>query len=379
MGKSRGKLRNNNEIIDKKLYGRNIKRIDNYIHSKAKIRFQCLINDCGNIWLATTNKIIDKKTGCPRCAGKEKQSNAIIDMKLQNKNIARLGNHINSKTPIHFKCLTKSCQYIWLTTTNHILNSNSGCPKCFGNLKLSNDILDKRLYATDIIRIGNYTNSRTKIQFKHNIIICNHIWMARPDDIFDGHSCPKCFGKEKYTNEMVDQKLVIKNIQRLDNYISNKISIKFKCLIDECDHIWNAMPFSILVKDTGCPKCSLKNNEKLMVELLQIHNIQCKIQECIANIDSNELRKMRVDVYIPNINIVIEYNGAQHYQPVRFGGIDLVRAEENLKKQKSRDRYLKKFCANNNIKLICIDGRKYTDLKLTKYMLEKIIPMITKQ
>jgi very-short-patch-repair endonuclease len=83
-----------------------------------------------------------------------------------------------------------------------------------------------------------------------------------------------------------------------------------------------------------------------------------------------------VDFYFPDKNIIIEYNGHQHYQPVRFGGISLESAEINFIRQQYRDKYLQNFCDQNNITLIWIDGRTYTYKKLESYIIETIIPLL---
>ena len=68
-----------------------------------------------------------------------------------------------------------------------------------------------------------------------------------------------------------------------------------------------------------------------------------------------------------NKQYYVEYNGVQHYKPVKFFG-----GEKRFKKQKSRDENLMKYCINNNIILIEIDGRKYTDDKIKTYLKNKL-------
>lgn len=65
-------------------------------------------------------------------------------------------------------------------------------------------------------------------------------------------------------------------------------------------------------------------------------------------------RVLRIDGFYSLKKIIVEVNGAQHYFPVRFGGISLKRAEENLKKYQRRDRIRQKFCLNKGYKLIII-------------------------
>jgi len=56
------------------------------------------------------------------------------------------------------------------------------------------------------------------------------------------------------TNDIVDNRLKNRDIELVDNYITNKIHIKFKCL--QCNNIWKAKPDNVLNKHSGCPKCT---------------------------------------------------------------------------------------------------------------------------
>ena len=57
-----------------------------------------------------------------------------------------------------------------------------------------------------------------------------------------------------------------------------------------------------------------------------------------------------LDVYIPEFNIGIEYQGAQHYHPVEFFG-----GEEAFKKGQERDARKRMLCKNNDCELIYVD------------------------
>ncbi|MAA56917.1 MAG: hypothetical protein CL855_00345 [Cryomorphaceae bacterium] len=59
------------------------------------------------------------------------------------------------------------------------------------------------------------------------------------------------------------------------------------------------------------------------------------------------LERQRFDIYFPEINAAIEYNGAQHYKAVGlFGG------EEGLKQTKKRDALKRKKCNDNKCDLL---------------------------
>jgi hypothetical protein len=48
--------------------------------------------------------------------------------------------------------------------------------------------------------------------------------------------------------------------------------------------------------------------------------------------------KQQIDIFVPSVKLAIEYDGAQHFRPVRFGGISIELARENFKKQKRSDK-----------------------------------------
>jgi hypothetical protein len=50
----------------------------------------------------------------------------------------------------------------------------------------------------------------------------------------------------------------------------------------------------------------------------------------------------------------IEYDGIQHSEPVRFGGISKEKAEHKFEETKIRDKIKDEFCHENNFKLLRI-------------------------
>lgn len=68
---------------------------------------------------------------------------------------------------------------------------------------------------------------------------------------------------------------------------------------------------------------------------------------------SSSGKKLRFDYCIfdddGNIDFLLEFNGIQHYRPVqRFGGA------KGLHRQQYNDNLKKRYCINNNIKLVII-------------------------
>jgi len=83
------------------------------------------------------------------------------------------------------------------------------------------------------------------------------------------------------------------------------------------------------------------------VELLNLVK-QIYPEEVVIHQGSPEwLGRQRLDIYIPNMKLAIEYQGRQHYEPVDFFG-----GKEGFEQTQKRDRIKAKKCSLNGIELI---------------------------
>lgn len=374
-------------IIDQMLniYNRPIKRIGSYINSQSKIDWQCLVENCRHIWFAIPRNILklNNNTGCPKCINKARLTNYIVDQKLiiNNRPIKRIGNYINSSTKIDWQCLKISCTYIWPSTPTNILYRNSGCPKCAGKAPLTNYIIDKILKENNrpIKRIGDYINSYTNADWQ--CLDCNYIWFALSKNIlYKKTNCPRCSNYLPLTKKIVIEKLNKVNIELIEDYIvgiDNSHSNK-KCKCKKCNHgengDWTPVLSGLLNNNKGCPKCHLPRNERIMLSLLKEtldNNILSNY--CLNKINKSARLKLRFDAYSSIYNIAFEYDGLQHFEPIKFSNkISNEQALVDLKKRQINDEYKNNFCKENNIKLIRIDGRKYKNDSLKSHLNEII-------
>lgn len=75
-----------------------------------------------------------------------------------------------------------------------------------------------------------------------------------------------------------------------------------------------------------------------------------------------------LDFYIPSIKLAIEYNGEQHYRPIKNWG-----GEVGFEKAKERDAAKRRYCKSKGIVLVEIDGRKYKYNNLTNELVFEMI------
>lgn len=364
-------MRLSNEIIDQRLS--NMGRLIKRLgsYSNSKTKIEWLCLECEYSWYSLTSSVINTGTGCPKCANCIKLTNTDVDQKLIGKNIKRLEDYQNINTPMKWQCIT--CNFIWKTSSDKIFNAGSKCPQCSRRAPLSNEIVDQRLIGRNIKRVDDYINIGTKIKWQCLINGCNYIWDTTPDIILnDEKGCPKCAGNAPLNNNVVDCRLLGRNIKRLDDYDGINTKIKWQCL--DCNCIWPALPGNVLRLERGCPECNIPGtNEKLLHQLLKVSNFQYEPQYSLKKID-NAAPNYKFDAYFPSLKLAIEYNGIQHYEPTGFFGSQ--HPQEDFEWQQERDQYKRAFCQKNSIQLLEIDGRKLYGHLLKNHILSNLIPFI---
>ena len=82
-----------------------------------------------------------------------------------------------------------------------------------------------------------------------------------------------------------------------------------------CGFVYSANPREYL-----CPRCKGSKGERKIRFFLKKHLIRFEEQKT-WNISGHLLR---TDFYLPDFNLIIEYNGEQHYHPIDFFGGETV-------------------------------------------------------
>lgn len=208
-----GKMKTHKQYVDELLVKNpTIEVIDQYIDARTPIQHYCKKHDV--FWCASPDNIL-RGCECPEC-GKEKtrshtkrtHEEYIKQVTNVNPNIEVIEEYKGANPSILHKC--KIDGYEWRTTPANILYGK-GCPKCAGNLSLSNaEYVERlRLINHDIISIEQYVNMKTPIL--HICLIDGYTWYASPDSILQGCGCPIC--KESYGERQIRQILEEYNLK----------------------------------------------------------------------------------------------------------------------------------------------------------------------
>ncbi|PWT39112.1 hypothetical protein DKZ22_11745 [Limosilactobacillus reuteri] len=334
----------------KNLVGNEYTPLDKYVTAQTKIRMRH--NKCGNIWEIKPYSFLSGKR-CPSSTCIRK--NECISQQDFDEEIKKLvgdeyifvGEYKGAHTPI--LCRHNYCQYEWKIRPANFIHRDVRCPKCQHNIQ--NKDTDyfrkevKNLVGDEYVVMTAYTRSQNKIMMRHNV--CGYQWGIKPYSFLRGARCPKCSGVLKKNTEIFRREvyeLEEESYTVLGEYVTAQTKIRMRH--NKCGNIWEIKPYSFL-SGKRCPRCRSSHGELSIENWLKRNGYfyipQKKFPGC------KDKHSLPFDFYIPSVNLIIEYDGMQHYQPVEFfGGI------ESFRRNSRHDAIKNKYCEDHNINLLRI-------------------------
>lgn len=273
-----------------------------------------------------------------------------------------LGKYVNKDTKIlmqHYICGNE-----FLKRPHDIAAKGSGCPYCNGSkpAKYSEEYV-KQHTPEPFVYDSGYTNFSTKCKFYCKQ--CRSYFEQTPRRIIieNIHSC-KCTPNRKKTHEdflleLGDECLLEYEI--LDQYqgIDKPIGFKHK----KCNTTFSLTPYQFIIRHSKlyCPICYYKKSkgEIAITEFLTQYKINFQKEFSFI-----KLPNKKFDFYLPEYQMAIEFDGAQHFYPIDFFG-----GEQGLKDTQRRDKEKNQFCLDNNITLLRIP---YTEFEFINKILYEI-------
>ena len=227
--------------------------------SNKKVWWQCSV--CGFEWQTGVNYRVERGGSCPNCK-KKLHSKHVLDYKKNFKTIIKtispsieVGDYYNSSTKVLCRC--KICNYEWKALPHNLLNGH-GCPKCSGNLKITNEEFISRVNALspNIKILSDYKGRKEKI--KCRCLICRKEWETSAGSILNGSGCPfyrahpNYKGGNKKTTEEFKKELHLKNPNITINGEYKNAITKINCICNICGFEWSSTPNNLL-NGYGCP------------------------------------------------------------------------------------------------------------------------------
>jgi hypothetical protein len=307
------------KLIQTNLKNLGVENISQLVKTKEKKRKTALTN--GFLW--TKQKWFEKV--------KEKQLDTVWEYLFDE--ISGYENpHLMKHIPCGISCEKSPKSHL---EQDDISTSGQGCLHCYHNVK--------RLTAEELILEGRkrhgdrfkydkipqlIQNNRTKITIE--CLYHGSFQTTYTTHLYNSGGCLACSNKMKTKREILDLLAVDleKNsiVLRLEDYdndqiINNHHKLKCSCLKDSAHPFWFAN-LANLKKGSGCPSCVNKTEAKLFNYLIKHYPgtiRQLKLESCKLK------RYLPFDFAIPELKIIIEVDGRQHFIKVsNWGDLDKI-------------------------------------------------------
>lgn len=141
--------------------------------------------------------------------------------------------------------------------------------------------------------------------------------------------------------------------------------IECKC----CHNRYKAVPAQLIsnTRRKGQNPCNCwKRKSKGILKIQQIltdNNVKFIQEFTFKDCLSSKGNLMKFDFFLPEYDILVEYDGEQHFLPMTFGDT-VITGEDKLSLTQKYDEIKNKYCEDNNIKLIRIPYTRYNELCL---------------
>ena len=328
--------------------------IEDYKGSKVKIKHKC---KNGHIYEQTPTHNLSG-IGCHFCNGgiKYTPSNYINECKKRKLDLP-IEDYIDSNTKIKHRC--KNGHIYEQRPSSHL--RGNGCRYCANNVKKTTEeyIRECKERGYDL-PVENYQGDSIAIKHK-----CNHghIYKQTPNAHLRGEGCSECrYTKFRFNTDTSYSSFCKK--ENLDIPVS-KYKNQLTKIIYKCPHGHFYKQSPSQHKYYGCSVCKESHGEKFIRVYLDKRNIKYEAQKRFN--DLKDRAYLSYDFYLPEYNILIEYQGKQHYENNGFFG-----GEEQFKKQQYHDRLKKEYAKKNHYKLLELHYSLDTQDKVDKYLNRRI-------
>ena len=122
---------------------------------------------------------------------------------------------------------------------------------------------------------------------------------------------------------------------------------KYKFICPECSYVWCAK-LNYISNRSWCPQCSASKGEKKIIDWLRPNNIEFIPQKKFDGLLGLNEGKLSYDFYLPEYNLLIEYQGEQHERFIK----GFHASKEVFDKQQEHDRRKREYAKDNDIKLL---------------------------
>ena len=330
---------------------------EEYKNLNVKMLIRC---SCGEVFEKAL--VIMNRSGlymCNKCVKEYETRKQMTPYNILKDKISKLGYELLTEEKDYFgqskKCKLKCPNnHVYEQIPNDLLQGHK-CKKCateevVSKFRLSYDDVKHNLEKWGFTLLSKeYKSNGDKLEVKCNK--CGCVFYPSYGNLQQGTRCPDCYKKEKGKDSLIPYKKRLEYVRSFgfdiltpkEEYVNGYQKIKLKC--DE-GHIYHGRIYDF-VAGNRCPICRKSKGEVKISKILDDKHInyieQYRINDCRL------YRPLPFDFYLPDYNILIEFDGKQHYVIESFGK-DL----DTFISIKIRDTIKNIYCDKNNLNLIRI-------------------------
>ena len=337
-----------------------------YLNAKTKVEIICKVH--GPFWQSARGHLNGYK--CKKCTGNHRPSTTefIDKANLKHKDYYSYEKveYISAHRTVTITC--KLHGNFQQTPHSHLKGSE--CPLCSllkkkNSANLPNSIsLTEDFIKQGQLRHGNTTYDYSNVAYINNktkiVIGCKiHGWTNQPPNShLKGIGCAKCANEETAKKNRKDFTSFLEKAKEVHGKKYSYNSAAFvqmrnltKIICSKHGEFEQAAYAHL--RGQGCPKCKESQGERIIRVFLEKEKVQYIYQKKFS--DCKNQSYLYFDFYLPVQNVLIEYDGEQHFKTTRgntFGG------EIGFEKRKVNDNIKDIYALSKSIKLVRINFRQ---------------------
>lgn len=306
-------------------------------------------------------------SGCIECARDEKLRTAPKDTEsFIEKSIKIHGDKYDYskvdykgyKTPVEIICPIHGS--FWMKPFVHLQPTyQQGCPKCGIEKRVKERTGNKDEFIAKSNALYNFKYKYDKVEYVNRmtpvIITCpvHGDFLQKPHAHLDGHECAKCTHPHIYgrtRDELLTEFYSIHQNSYSYPDLPERCNEHHKIKISCPKHGMFKQTVKYHLKGGGCPICCNSKHANALAVSMNEENISFEREKTFPWLRRRIRGRMRLDFYLPDYNVGIEYQGAMHFGIHKNNKYTMTK--EDYEDLFDRDRVKYKLCKEHGIRIL---------------------------
>lgn len=205
--------------------------------------------------------------------------------------------------------------------------------------------------------LSEYKGQDEKFLIRHNK--CGTEYKTSYKNFRRGRRCNTCKdNKRRKTKEYFEKEVELLGEGEyivLSDYVNHKTKVTFRHT--KCNKEFVGTPDNFL-RGNRCPHCNASKGEYKVMKYLENNSFDYDTQVVFKDLRDNHPLRFDFSVKTPNNFILIEYDGIQHFEPVKHWG-----GEKGLKRNQLRDKMKNDYVREKGYNLIRIPYWEFDNIE----------------